>query len=166
MGDECFDDTRGIFTTMLNNVKDTRREPSVPEDLADEMVGAGTQFGGFETFVRGWRKVSYTTVLPQAIGAQTARKPSNKAAFHGAMPTTTPYGSFNTRAMPPTLAWNDRFLGTLLIRLRHRSFNCGNSRATFLQHAYTYTNLESTSKSRINGRLLLLDLGDFIFPLF
>ena len=43
--------------------------------------GEGGREGGLE---------GYTTVLPQAMGAQTALRPSSNAAFQGAIPTTTP----------------------------------------------------------------------------
>jgi hypothetical protein len=49
VGDELFDDSRGIFTTVLNDIENTRREPSVFEQLANEVVGCGTQFRGFQS---------------------------------------------------------------------------------------------------------------------
>jgi hypothetical protein len=45
--DEGFDHRRGIFAAVLNYIEDTRGETRVAEDLADEVVGSGGEFGGF-----------------------------------------------------------------------------------------------------------------------
>jgi len=52
--------------------------------MLGRLMGTGRE-GGREGGLEG-----YTTVLPQAMGAQTALRPSSNAAFQGAIPTTTP----------------------------------------------------------------------------
>jgi len=107
MRNKCFDNCRGVFTTVLNDVQDPWGKASVTEYSANEIVSAGAEFGCFEPgkmlAEEAWGH--YTTVFPQAIGATTARRPSNNAAFQGAIPTTTPYGSFTTSAIDPIISY-------------------------------------------------------------
>ena len=49
MRNKCFDNGRGVFATMLNDVQDTWGKASVQEYSANEIVSARAEFGGFET---------------------------------------------------------------------------------------------------------------------
>jgi hypothetical protein len=101
MGDESFYNLRSIFSTMLDHIQNPRWKSCISEYLAYEMVGAWTKFRCLETRDQIANSRIYTTVFPHAIGAATARNPSKRAAFHGAIPTTTPYGSLTTMAIVP-----------------------------------------------------------------
>jgi len=48
VGDQCLDDLRGVFAAVLDDVEDAGGEARVAEELADEVVGSGGEFGGFE----------------------------------------------------------------------------------------------------------------------
>jgi len=46
---KCLNYSGSVFTTVLNDVKDTGREASVTEYSANEIMSARTEFRGFET---------------------------------------------------------------------------------------------------------------------
>ena len=49
MRNKCFNDCRGVFATVLNDVQDTWGKASVTEYSANEIVSARAEFGCFET---------------------------------------------------------------------------------------------------------------------
>lgn len=57
-----------------------------------------------------------TVVFPVAIAVAAERMPKTYGAFHATTPSTTPYGSFQTIALCPSLATTGTLPQTLDIR--------------------------------------------------
>jgi len=49
MRNKCFNDFRGVFATVLNDIQDTWRKTSIVEYSANEIMSARAEFRGFET---------------------------------------------------------------------------------------------------------------------